>query len=103
MPYVDGFLLPVPKKNLNAYRSMSEKAGKIWKDHGALEYRECAGDDLDVKMGVSFKKIIKLKPGETVVFCMDCLQVPRPPRQSQRQGDERPANGYECQRKCRST
>jgi uncharacterized protein YbaA (DUF1428 family) len=68
MPYVDGFLLPVPKKNLAAYRRMSEKAGKIWKEHGALEYRECAGDDLDVKMGVSFKKIIKLKPNETVVF-----------------------------------
>ncbi len=68
MPYVDGFLLPVPKKNLAAYRKMSEKGGKIWKEHGALEYRECAGDDLDVKFGVSFKKTIKLKPNETVVF-----------------------------------
>jgi uncharacterized protein YbaA (DUF1428 family) len=68
MPYVDGFLLPVPKKNLPAYRRMASKAGKIWKEHGALEYRECVGDDLDVKMGVSFKKNIKLKPNETVVF-----------------------------------
>jgi uncharacterized protein YbaA (DUF1428 family) len=68
MPYVDGFVLPVPKKNLTAYRRMSQKAGKIWKEHGALEYRECAGDDLDVKMGVSFKKAAKIKPGETVVF-----------------------------------
>jgi uncharacterized protein YbaA (DUF1428 family) len=68
MPYVDGFVLPVPKKNLPAYRRMATKAGKIWKEHGALEYRECAGDDLDVKYGVSFKKTIKLKPGETVVF-----------------------------------
>jgi uncharacterized protein YbaA (DUF1428 family) len=68
MPYVDGFLMPVPKKNLAAYRRMAAKSGKIWKEHGALEYRECAGDDLDVKMGVSFKKIAKLKPSETVVF-----------------------------------
>jgi uncharacterized protein YbaA (DUF1428 family) len=68
MRYVDGFVLPVPNKNLSAYRRMSQKAGKIWKEHGALEYRECAGDDLDVKMGVPFPKLIKLKPGETAVF-----------------------------------
>jgi uncharacterized protein YbaA (DUF1428 family) len=68
MPYVDGFVLPVPKKNLQAYARMSKKAGKIWREHGALEYRECMGDDLDVKMGVSFSRTIKLKPGETVVF-----------------------------------
>ena len=68
MPYVDGFLLPVPKKNLVAYRRLAQKAGKIWRELGALEYRECSGDDLDVKMGVSFKRVIKLKPGETVVF-----------------------------------
>ncbi len=49
--YVDGFLLPVPKKNLEAYRRMSTKAGKVWREHGALEYRECVGDDLKVKMG----------------------------------------------------
>ena len=68
MQYVDGFLVPVPKKNLDAYRRMSQKAGKVWRDHGALQYVEAAGDDLDVKFGVSFKKTIKLKPGETVVF-----------------------------------
>jgi uncharacterized protein YbaA (DUF1428 family) len=68
MPYVDGFLLPLPAKNLQIYRRISRRAGKIWRDHGALEYRECAGDDLDVKFGVSFKQTIKLKPGETVVF-----------------------------------
>ncbi|MGH8247058.1 MAG: DUF1428 domain-containing protein [Gammaproteobacteria bacterium] len=68
MPYVDGFLLPLPKKNLQPYRRMAQKAGKIWREHGALEYRECAGDDLAVKMGVSFPRTIKLKPGETVVF-----------------------------------
>ena len=66
--YVDGFLLPLPKKNLQAYRRMAQKAGKIWRELGALEYRECAGDDLKVKMGVSFPRTIKLKPGETVVF-----------------------------------
>jgi len=68
MPYVDGFVVPVPKKNLKAYARMSEHAGKIWKEHGALEYRECAGDDLDVKFGVPFPKCAKTKSGETVAF-----------------------------------
>ncbi|MEK6325801.1 MAG: DUF1428 domain-containing protein [Acidobacteriota bacterium] len=68
MNYVDGFVLPVPTENLQAYRRMSQKAGKIWREHGALEYRECAGDDLDVKFAVSFTRTIKLKPGETAVF-----------------------------------
>ena len=68
MQYVDGYVLPVPKKNLQAYRRMAEKAGKILREHGALEYRECAGDDLKVKWGVPFPRQIKLKPGETVVF-----------------------------------
>ncbi len=66
--YIDGFVLPVPRKNLGAYRRISEKAGKIWKKHGALEYRECAGDDLKVKMGDSFPRRIRAKRGETVVF-----------------------------------
>jgi uncharacterized protein YbaA (DUF1428 family) len=68
MPYVDGFVLVVPKKNLQAYRRMSQKCGKIWKEHGALEYRECAGDDLNVKCGVPFPKMLKLKASETPVF-----------------------------------
>ena len=68
MPYVDGFVLPVPKKNLSAYRRMAQKAGKIWREHGALEFRECVGDDLKVKMGTSFPRKIKVKPGETVLF-----------------------------------
>jgi uncharacterized protein YbaA (DUF1428 family) len=68
MAYVDGYVLPVPKKNLPAYRRMAQKAGKIWREHGALEFRECVGDDLNVKMGVPFPRMIKLKPGETVVF-----------------------------------
>jgi uncharacterized protein YbaA (DUF1428 family) len=68
MKYVDGYVLVVPKKNIAAYRRLAQKAGKIWREHGALEYFECVGDDLDVKCGVPFPKITKLKPGETVVF-----------------------------------
>jgi uncharacterized protein YbaA (DUF1428 family) len=68
MRYVDGYVLPVPKKNLQAYRRMAEKASKIWREHGALEYRECAGDDLKVKFGVPLPRLAKAKPGETVVF-----------------------------------
>jgi uncharacterized protein YbaA (DUF1428 family) len=60
--------MPVPEKNLKAYRDMSQKAGKIWKEHGALEYVEAVGDDLDVKFGVPFVKLAKPKPGETVLF-----------------------------------
>ena len=66
--YVDGFVLPVPRKNLPAYRRMAQKASKVWRDHGALEFRECAGDDLKVKMGVPFSRLVRVKPGETVVF-----------------------------------
>ncbi len=68
MQFVDGFVLPVPKKRLQDYRRMAQKAGKIWREHGALEFRECVGEDLDVKMGVSFSKLMKLKRGETVFF-----------------------------------
>jgi len=66
--YVDGFVLPVPKKNLAAYRRMARKGGKVWRDHGALEYRECVGEDLNVKFGMAFPRGIKTRPGETVVF-----------------------------------
>jgi uncharacterized protein YbaA (DUF1428 family) len=68
MTYVDGFLLPVPKRKLQAYRRMSQKAGRIWREHGALEYRECVGDDLDQKMAMTFPRRVQLKRGETVVF-----------------------------------
>jgi uncharacterized protein YbaA (DUF1428 family) len=68
MSYVDGFVLPVPKKNLAAYRRMAAKAGKVWREHGALEYRECGGDDLKVKFGLPFPKLAKVKAGETVFF-----------------------------------
>jgi uncharacterized protein YbaA (DUF1428 family) len=66
--YVDGFVLPVPKKNLNVYRRMAQQASRVWRDHGALEFRECVGDDLNVKMGLPFPRGIKTKPGEIVVF-----------------------------------
>ena len=68
MRYVDGFVLPVPKKNLQAYRRLAQKAGKIWREHGALDYKECVADDLNVKWGVRFPRAAKIKPGETVVF-----------------------------------
>jgi uncharacterized protein YbaA (DUF1428 family) len=66
--YVDGFVLPVPKKNVELYRRMAQKAGKIWREHGALEFRECIGDDLNVKGIVPFPRRIRSKPGETVFF-----------------------------------
>lgn len=66
--YVDGFVLPVPKKNVGAYARMSRKAGKVWMEHGALEYRECVGDDLKVKGMVPFTGSVKARPGETVFF-----------------------------------
>jgi uncharacterized protein YbaA (DUF1428 family) len=68
MAYVDGFVLPVPRKNLQRYRLISRRAGKIWREHGALEYRECVGDDLKTKMGLPFPRTVRSKPGETVVF-----------------------------------
>ncbi len=68
MPYVDGFIVPVPKKSLQAYRRMAQKAGKVWRDHGALEYRESVADDVKVGKWTSFPRSVKRKPNETVVF-----------------------------------
>ena len=68
MAYVDGFLLPVPKRKVKAYLEISRRAGKVWKEHGALEYRECVGDDLNIKNMTGFPKVVKIKTGETVVF-----------------------------------
>lgn len=68
MKYVDGFVIPIPKKNLAAYRRIAQKASKVWMEHGALEYRECIGDDQNVEFGIPFPKLAKTKPGETVVF-----------------------------------
>ena len=68
MSYVDGFVVPVPRKNLKAYRRMAQTAGKVWRDHGALEVRECVADDVKVGKWTSFPRSVKLKPGETVEF-----------------------------------
>jgi uncharacterized protein YbaA (DUF1428 family) len=68
MRYVDGYVLPLPKKNLQAYRRMAQRAGKVWRDHGALEFIECVGDDVKPGKHTSFPQSVKLRPGETVVF-----------------------------------
>ena len=66
--YIDGFVLPVPKKNVDAYRRIARKAGKVWREHGALEYIECLADDVKPGKVTSFPQSVKLKAGETVVF-----------------------------------
>jgi uncharacterized protein YbaA (DUF1428 family) len=66
--YVDGFVLPVPRKNIDAYRRLSRKAGKVWREYGALEYIECVADDVKSGKLTSFPQSVKLKRGETVVF-----------------------------------
>ena len=66
--YVDGFVLPVPKKKLDAYRRMARLAGKVWREHGAVEYVECIADDVKPGKVTSFPQSVKLKPGETVIF-----------------------------------
>jgi uncharacterized protein YbaA (DUF1428 family) len=68
MHYFDGFVVPVPKKKLAAYRSMAHTASKVWREHGALEYVECLADDVKPGKVTSFPQSVKLKPGETVVF-----------------------------------
>ncbi len=68
MRYVDGYVLPVPKKNVAAYRRVAQKAGNVWREHGALEYIECVADDVKPGKHTSFPQSVKLKPAETVVF-----------------------------------
>jgi uncharacterized protein YbaA (DUF1428 family) len=68
MAYVDGFIVPVPKRKLDAYRRLARKAAKIWKEHGAIEFRECIADDVKKGKWTSFPRSVKLKPSETVVF-----------------------------------
>ena len=68
MSYVDGFVVPVPKANLDAYKKMARKAGKVWKDHGALQYHECVADDVKPGKSTSFPQAVKLKADEVVVF-----------------------------------
>ena len=66
--YVDGFVVPVPKKKLQEYRAMAQKAGKVWKEHGAVEFVECVADDVKPGKTTSFPQSVKLKAGEVVVF-----------------------------------
>jgi uncharacterized protein YbaA (DUF1428 family) len=68
MAYVDGFIVPVPKKNLAAYRRLARLAGKVWREHGALDFKECVADDVKKGRWTSFPRSVKLKPNETVVF-----------------------------------
>jgi uncharacterized protein YbaA (DUF1428 family) len=68
MAYVDGFLLTVPKKKIDTYLGLARTAGKVWREHGALEYRETVGDDLKVKFGMPFPKVARAKAGEAVIF-----------------------------------
>ena len=68
MSYVDGFLIPIPKKNVRAYRRMASMGRTIWMKHGAIDYKECVGDDLAPAFGATFTRLLKLKPTETAVF-----------------------------------
>ena len=68
MAYVDGFVLTVSKKKLGAYKRLARIAARVWRDHGALDYKECVGDDLQAKFGLPFPKLAKVKAGETVIF-----------------------------------
>jgi uncharacterized protein YbaA (DUF1428 family) len=66
--YADGFVVPVPKNKIAAYRRLAAKAAVVWRDHGALDYKECVGDDFDAKFALPFPKGIRVRKGETVVF-----------------------------------
>ena len=68
MSYVDGFVVPVPKKKMAAYRAMARKAGKVWREHGALQYCECVADDVKWGKRTSFPRSVKQKGNETVWF-----------------------------------
>lgn len=74
MGYVDGFVVPVPKANVEAYRAMSESAGQIWRDHGALQYWECVGDDLSPEGVFTFPELVNLPEDETVIFAFIVFQ-----------------------------
>jgi len=68
MKYVDGYVLPIKKKNLKAYLRMARSGERMWRKAGAIGYMECVGDDLKSKWGTPFPRVMKAKPGETVVF-----------------------------------
>ena len=102
--YVDGYVLPVPKKNLTAYRRLAQKAGKIWREHGALDYKECAGDDLNIKMGVPSPAPDEGPARRDDRIRLHSLQVACASGQRQRQGHERSTHcgTWAIQRTCRS-
>jgi uncharacterized protein YbaA (DUF1428 family) len=68
MSYVDGFVIAIPKKRLTTYKRMAALGRKAWMKHGAVDYKECVGDDLEAKFGTPFTRVMKLKPGETAIF-----------------------------------
>jgi uncharacterized protein YbaA (DUF1428 family) len=68
MAYVDGFVFTVPTKRMDDFRKLAKKASKVWKDHGAIEYRECVGDDMNIKGTLPFPKLCRSKPSETIMF-----------------------------------
>jgi len=68
MAYVDGYVMPIARKNVAAYTRIAKLAGRVWRDHGALDYKECVGEDLKVKWGIPFPRTLKTGPGETVIF-----------------------------------
>ena len=68
MPYVDGYVLSVPKRNLKAYRRVATLSGRVWREHGAIQYKECVADDMNTGIGVPFARIVKPRRGETIVF-----------------------------------
>jgi uncharacterized protein YbaA (DUF1428 family) len=68
MRYADGFVIPIPRRKVDLYRRLARKAGKVWKDHGAIEYRECVGEDLYPKGAYPFPRLVRVKRGETVLF-----------------------------------
>lgn len=92
MRYVDGYVIPVPKKKLRVYQGIARKAGAIWKEHGAFEYRECAGDNLDNKWGMPSSSA-QAEARRDSGLRLDRVQIARRSRFRQHQGDERPAPG----------
>ena len=96
MAYVDGFVVPVPQSKLADYKKLARKAGKIWLEHGALEYVECIGDDVPVGKLTSFPKAVKLQEGEIVAFSWIIYKIAGRPRCSHEEGHggPSPAEGY---------
>ena len=90
--YVDGFVVPVPKGNIDAYKKMSETMGSLWKEHGALAYVECVADDVKPGKVTSFPQAVDLKDDEVVVFSWIVYEIARAARPHQCRGHERPAH-----------